>query len=97
MSLHIVAAVMNPQDDDSNPVWDQDFFFTTFMSPNRAPGGTISLELWDDNTFKVGYPPQGPRNHAVLLAIAHFHYTASNALVICISSINSKQNASHHQ
>jgi hypothetical protein len=41
------------QDDDDNPVWDANFFFTVPMSASKSPAGVILLELWDNNTFKV--------------------------------------------
>jgi hypothetical protein len=41
------------QDDDDNPVWDTNFFFTVPMSASKSPAGVILLELWDSNTFKV--------------------------------------------
>eukprot|EP00878_Enallax_costatus_P009989 GHUV01010427.1.p1 GENE.GHUV01010427.1~~GHUV01010427.1.p1 ORF type:complete len:410 (+),score=104.60 GHUV01010427.1:469-1698(+) len=46
------SAKTSTREDDNNPKWDQSFYFTSAIGPNRCPYGTVTLELWDSNTFK---------------------------------------------
>lgn len=35
---------------------NRDFVATMPLSNNRTPAGSITLEVWDQDTFKVGTP-----------------------------------------